>query len=194
LLGNDLVDLADPETEEAALHPRFDARAFTDAERAALARAADRHALRWTLWAAKEAAYKAARRGDAGVRFHPREFVVDGDVVAHASGRYHVAWSRADGALHAVASVKKGSDPFLTRFVAGSRRLAADEDPGASAREQAIRSAAELLGCASSELSVASAARVPQLLRGGAPTGLALSLSHHGAYAGFALAVDEGRP
>ena len=42
MLGNDVVDLADPETRRAALHPRFDARAFAPRERAALAAASDR--------------------------------------------------------------------------------------------------------------------------------------------------------
>lgn len=184
MVGDDLVDLADAETAESAVHPRFDARAFTPAERAELARAADRHVLRWRLWAAKEAAYKAARRRDAEVRFHPREFAVDGDVVTHASGRYRVVFAHAEGALHAVA-VSEGDE---THAVSGCAPLAPGEAPSAGARRLAIEAAAERLGCAPAELAVASVARVPHLLRRGAPTGLALSLSHHGAFAGFALA------
>ena len=182
MLGDDLVDLADPETEEAALHPRFDERAFAPAERAALAAASDRHAFRWQLWAAKEAAYKAARRCDAAVRFHPRAFAVEGDVVTHASGRYRVSFSRAEGALHAVA-MRDGE----SAAVAGCAPLAPGESPSAAARRLAIAAAAERLGCPPAELAIAAEDRVPQLLRGGAPTGLALSLSHHGAFAGFAL-------
>jgi phosphopantetheinyl transferase (holo-ACP synthase) len=187
LLGDDVVDLADPEAAEDALHPRFDARAFAPSERAALARSHDRHALRWDLWAAKEAAYKAARRRDAAVRFHPREFAVEGDVVTHASGRYRVLLTRSANAVHAVAM----SEDEGAGFVSGCKRLAPDESPGAGARGLAIRAAAKLLGCALGELSVATSARVPHLLRGGAPTGLALSLSHHGGFAGFALAKGE---
>ena len=36
MLGNDVVDLGDPECREARLHPRFDARVFTPEERTAL--------------------------------------------------------------------------------------------------------------------------------------------------------------
>jgi phosphopantetheinyl transferase (holo-ACP synthase) len=203
LLGDDLVDLADAEAAEAALHPRFDARAFAPAERAALAAAADRHALRWTLWAAKEAAYKAARRRDPAVRFHPRAFVVAGDVVTHASGRYRVAVRRAGSALHAISAAEGGRWPFVELLPAGSNstidhrprsgigRVACGETPGAAARRLAIAAAARLLRCDPRELAIAKAGRVPELLRAGAPTGAGLSLSHHGRFAGFALALGE---
>jgi len=58
MLGNDIVDLADPEACESTLHPRFDARVFAAPERVLLAAAADRGALRWALWAAKEREYR----------------------------------------------------------------------------------------------------------------------------------------
>ena len=41
MVGDDVVDLADPEARADALHPRFDARVFAPAERAALAASAD---------------------------------------------------------------------------------------------------------------------------------------------------------
>ncbi|MFB3117247.1 MAG: 4'-phosphopantetheinyl transferase superfamily protein, partial [Myxococcota bacterium] len=73
LVGNDVVDLHDPETLQEALHPRFDARVFTSVELEALSvsapASASRHELRWTLWAAKESAYKLAKKLDPSVRF-----------------------------------------------------------------------------------------------------------------------------
>ena len=53
MLGNDVIDLADPET--SSRHPRFDARVFGATERALLARSEDAGRLRQVLWAAKEA-------------------------------------------------------------------------------------------------------------------------------------------
>ena len=41
MIGNDVVDLSDPESAPAALHPRFDARAFCEAERERLAASRD---------------------------------------------------------------------------------------------------------------------------------------------------------
>jgi hypothetical protein len=110
---------------------------------------------------------------------------VDGDVVTHASGCYRVSFSRAADALHAVAVIA-GDDAHA---VSGCAPLASGEAPSAGARRLAIEAAAEHLGCAPAELAIAFVARVPHLLRRGAPTGLALSLSHHGAFAGFALAL-----
>ena len=71
MIGNDVVDLDDPESRSAARHARFDARAFTVAEQTMLRTSADGERLRWVLWAAKESAYKAARRDDARVTFAP---------------------------------------------------------------------------------------------------------------------------
>ena len=62
MLGNDIVDLADPETSWGGQHPRFDQRVFTSCERAALLRSPDPQRTRWVLWAVKESAFKGARR------------------------------------------------------------------------------------------------------------------------------------
>ncbi len=77
MLGNDVVDLCDRDSHPTTLHPRFDERVFTDGERAALAASDSIGRERWRIWAAKEAAYKAARKLDARICFSPRRFVVD---------------------------------------------------------------------------------------------------------------------
>ena len=73
MIGNDIVDLGDARTLRN--HDRFDARVFTPHELGALEAAPDRRVMRWTKWAAKEAAYKSLR--DPSIRFIPREFDVD---------------------------------------------------------------------------------------------------------------------
>ncbi len=64
MIGNDVVDLADPEATEKGLNPRFDERVFSFIERRQLGASKERHLLRWTMWAAKESAYKLAKRSD----------------------------------------------------------------------------------------------------------------------------------
>ena len=64
LVGNDVVDLHDPQSQPEALHPRFDARVFSLGEREALGASSSPHSLRWSLWAAKESAYKLAKKLD----------------------------------------------------------------------------------------------------------------------------------
>ena len=76
-VGNDVVDLDDPETRIEALHPRWAERVFTEAERRALAASRVRHRLHWALWAAKESGYKALRRLDPAAVFSPRAFEIE---------------------------------------------------------------------------------------------------------------------
>ena len=73
-VGNDVVDLRDPDSQPESLHPRWDERVFTESERELLSRSKSRHRARWALWAAKESAFKAARQADPDARFIPRTF------------------------------------------------------------------------------------------------------------------------
>ena len=76
-VGNDIVDLRDPETRPGALHPRFDARVFTPAERERIGPDEQGHRMRWLMWAAKESAYKAAKKLDPRTVFSPSRFEVE---------------------------------------------------------------------------------------------------------------------
>ncbi|MGY8738305.1 MAG: 4'-phosphopantetheinyl transferase family protein, partial [bacterium] len=75
MLGNDVVDLEDPETRPETFRPRFDERVFDPTERRAIARDQNEHGRRWTHWAAKEAAYKLARQVDSKFVFSPSKLV-----------------------------------------------------------------------------------------------------------------------
>ena len=76
MVGNDVVDLRDPEVQPGACHARFDARVFAAAELEAVRVSPVPQWLRWMLWAAKEAAYKVAKKDDARTVFSPSRFVV----------------------------------------------------------------------------------------------------------------------
>ncbi len=88
MVGNDVVDLRDSDARPDTLHPRFDARVFTPAERLALERSEDATRQRWRLWSAKEAAYKVARKLDASSTFSPSRFEVELDCDARGTVRY----------------------------------------------------------------------------------------------------------
>lgn len=193
MLGNDVVDLTDPEALAGASHPRFDARVFAPAERAALRASEDPMRLRWTLWAAKEAAYKAARQMDAGVVFSPRAFVVTlgcgfAGHVEHAGRRFALRVEVGTERVHAVAAA---AGLALEAVRAGAASLAAPGCPArqsAAARGLALGAAAALLGGAPEALAIVREGSVPRLLRRGLPAGVVLSLSHHGRFTAFALA------
>jgi phosphopantetheinyl transferase (holo-ACP synthase) len=124
MVGNDIVDLRDPESDPRTLSPRFDERVLTRAEHERLAAlpAGDGSARsprgreRWSLWAAKEAAYKLARKQDERVIFSPVRFEV------MLAPRTEVAIS----ARHACAAhwrrsgrVRHGGSEFEVRLVEG---------------------------------------------------------------------------
>ena len=188
MLGDDVVDLGDPEAAPGASHPRFDARVFAAPERAWIAASRAPALARWSLWAAKEAAYKRARRLDPAVRFHPRRFAVELDCegrrgrVRGPGGAARVRLERAGGAVHAVAF---GSPEEEERIARGFAALAAGADPSLGARALAIDAVAGRLGERPEALRIERSGRVPALRL---PDGraLALSLSHHGRFVAFA--------
>jgi phosphopantetheinyl transferase (holo-ACP synthase) len=197
LIGNDVVDLADPEAAESALHPRFDARAFAPAERARLDASPERATLRWVLWAAKEAAWKAARRSRDPRPFHPAQLRTrlarsgfggfEGEVTV-GGAVFRVRVDVAGGAAHALARA-----PALaaSRLLSALRPLSDPSSDGASegVRALALDLAAARLALTRSELDVAHTGRLPELRRRGALVGALLSLSHHGRFAAAALAL-----
>lgn len=182
-IGNDVVDLRDPEARPGSVHPRFDARVFTGEERRALEEGPAPERLRWTLWAAKESAFKAARKLDPDVRFLPRRFAVRmlGELraeVRHGIGRFHVWLEQARDWVHAVAApAGEGRRPPGSRV----ERLGEDgPGPSARVRELALEVVAPLLPEEDVGARIVSRLGVPELWSGGRRLPLDLSLSHHG--------------
>ena len=198
MIGNDVVDLRDPESASETLHPRFDTRVFDARERDALAASADAERLRWKLWAAKEAAYKLARKRVPTTVFSPSRFHVELDasgrsgVVEHGGDRYRVELDENDEALHAVA-LPVDADAKGGEVLSGWRRLERGElesgDPEApsrAVRELLCERLAPRLGVDARDLEVRRRGRVPHLWLRGRPAPVDLSLSHHGGWLAFA--------
>ncbi len=186
MIGDDVVDLADPETAEGAPHSRFDVRVFHEEERERIARATDPRAARWACWAAKEAAYKLACRIDPVLRFAPHRYRVILDVpdrarVEGAGRHFDVSLIREADALQAVARLA-GTDGG--RVLRAAARLVPGEAPGGAARALALRVLAPQLDASPEELVIEKRGRLPELRRHGEP--LPLSLSHHGSFVSFA--------
>ncbi len=185
-VGNDVVDIRHPLCQPDAIHPRFDARAFSAREIALLAATDQAHKMRWSLWAAKESAFKALRKLDSQVRFIPRDFeVILSDArteVAHRLARFSVWLDHTDQWVHAVAS-QAGEKPDF--------RLDGDfsADPGSEEeglRDRVRRLASSALGAlleiTPSEIEIVSVDRVPQAPRRGESLPYDLSLSHDGRF------------
>lgn len=154
MVGNDVVDLRDPDSD-AGTHPRrFDERVFSSSEqqmlrqsdvsgqRSEFAHRSGSSRLRWRLWAAKEAAFKAARKRDTATVFSPPRFEVefsgaDAGRVTHRPKCgtvecFDLRWWQTEDAVHAVAkAASAGSDAPLerssARLIHGFRRLEAED-------------------------------------------------------------------
>jgi phosphopantetheinyl transferase (holo-ACP synthase) len=191
MVGNDVVDLADPEVSCGPSHPRFDARVFAPVERRLLRASKERNRLRWMLWAAKEAAYKLLKKRDPKLVFSPARFVVvlTGSPRAEVvhEGRTLCVSLRSDAdALHAVAT----HDAHDAARVVSAVGFAPEPlDPSRAARSLAVQTLAQRLGVPAAAFRIGRRGRIPTLESEGLETPLDLSLSHHGRFVAFAAVL-----
>ena len=193
LVGNDVVDLHDPESRPEAIHARFDARVFTSDERKALSALASAHELRWTLWAAKESAYKVAKKLDPAVRFLPRDFVVrriaEGRaVVMHKTGPFDVRLHRTDECVSAVAILTAANAPWIHRPIGtGIECLeVSGADPSRTVRELACAALALRMNLPPGQVLIAADRGIPVASWRNRRLPVDLSLSHHGRFVAWA--------
>ena len=203
MVGNDVVDLLDPDARGETLHPRFDERVFCERELHMLGRSTHSGRLRWRMWAAKEAAYKAARKLDGSVIFSPRRFETRGlelavmapATVEHAGRSFALRVVEQADAVHAVAfSAGERASCCEVQRLDGECALRDPDGPSRAVRRLALMAARALLQAPEQELEIRREGRIPRVYRCGAPAPLDLSLSHHGAVVAFVLvATSEQR-
>lgn len=199
LVGNDVVDLHDPETRLESIHDRFIDRVFTPAERDAIFAACDPRAALWSHWAAKESAYKIIKKIDPDAMFSHCAFHVDFfnrvagtrlmGSVEHESHRIDVDVLHVGDTIHAVALL--GHWPHSRRVVSDLAPISAADDPSRAVRDALVESAAREFDCSTAELRVIGS-RPPRLERRGTGVGFDVSLSHHGRLVGFAYTPPSG--
>lgn len=192
MIGNDIVDLDDPETDVGASHPRFEQRVFSAAERAWIARSGAPREELWTFWAAKEAAYKLLRASDPSTVFSPSTFEVRRIRPSRAEVRWRGKLVSVDldvrpSSIHAIAQTVAHR-----RTVSGFARCHGG-DPSRVARALAIESLSPHMRAAPGGLRIERVrGRPPALLCENQPTSAVLSLSHHGRFVAFACELPPG--
>lgn len=215
VLGNDIVDLMDPDSDPTTLHPRFLDRAFGAEEREWMdAENTGGRSKLWIRWAAREAAFKALRQWDPDAPCSWQEFVVDmlrDDrlTVRHPRGSFSGLVVQVPGAAVQVVCTASGD----RQEPAGSGLMLLEEALGrvhvfcAEVEQEALRgrqapSESELLrgwakdriaktiGLSKPAVILETPRGVPYLAVNGIRRGT-LSLSHHGRF--LAAAYLDGR-
>ena len=202
-VGNDVVDLKDPENIGKSRDDRFLGRVFTAGERALIASVPSPDTLLWSLWAAKEAAYKAVSSADPAVCSIPHRYRVvleaedatrkivrlAGKVITPRGELVLVVAVSADW-VHALAA---GAEEALKRLCRRVKRLEGGKgavNPSAFVRGALLREIACRLDCPVGDLSVVKnpdGLGAPRVLFRGELLAAEVSLSHDGRFAAFAF-------
>lgn len=205
MVGNDVVDLADVDADASTYSPRFDARVFSDDERAWIEASPEPSVARWQLWAAKESAYKALKRLRPTTVFAPGCFevrVMEAPAASPGRGQWVRARVTGTGAsppmapgealaveiesnadrVHAVA--RHAGEPAPTFEISALPVRAAGGDVSASdyVRRRLVRKIAAALGVPMARISLDRRARVPVVLLDRRDCDIETSLSHHGRF------------
>ena len=208
MLGNDVVDLRDPDARPESFRARFDDRVFSIDEQRAIAQDANPLARRWAHWAAKEAAYKLAKRIDSTFVFSPGRLVAkysnDSDQLSlrtvgqrERRGLLELPHALSQGIRRlALRSLETAEWVHVVAVPVGSDWGDVDsaveplggelKDPSVAVRRLAIREISRSLGVEAERFSIGREGRVPTVEIDGSRTSLALSLSHHGNWIAYA--------
>lgn len=199
-VGNDIVDLKEPENIGKSRDDCFLDRVFTEEERERISGSTFPDQFLWALWAAKEAAYKAVSRVNPAICSIPRSYHVvlttedtrkqavrlAGKVIT-SHGELAIQIDANEELVHAVAA---GSESDLSRICRQVDRLDGVEDPSIFVRKKIIRTIARCIGCPARRLRIVKASAGPGapsvFLRGRLLTPW-ISLSHDGCFTAYAF-------
>jgi phosphopantetheinyl transferase (holo-ACP synthase) len=215
-VGNDVVDLLDPRTRGKHEDRRFVDRVLSPTERALLVAAPDPRLELWSLWAAKEAAYKVVSKvSGAPPVFAHAAFAVSwaGDASVPRTGTVHFggfvvpvsvstpgAWVHATAVsgpeavapAWAVAQVAQAATGALLASLSAAEANAVHSSSSAAVRLGARRALARLLSVEERRLEIVcdpgvTGRRPPRVLQDGRPAHADVSLSHHGRWLAWAV-------
>jgi hypothetical protein len=212
MLGNDIVDLKDPDTRPETFRPRFDARVFGPVERRAIEHDRDGQARRWSHWAAKEAAYKLARQIDDQFIFAPSKMLAhfeSSDLVEPHCRERRGKMTLPESAVISFREVElRGIETpayvhVMAQPVGGdwdavvSSVERVDDEAHASefVRSLAAAGIARDLGIERTRVGIGRRGRIPTVEIDGTLSSMAISLSHHGRFVACAASPRfEGGP
>jgi len=201
-VGNDIVDLKQPENLRGSRNLRFLKKVLTAAEGECVLKADHPVAALWSFWAAKEAAYKVLKKQDSAVVFLPRRWevrrspqgVADGEVVVPGGRKVYLRFFQCADFVHCLgADVADVLEKIKFGHAAPPRLAGAGRgDDSLFLRRFAVREIARYLQVPSSAVAIERSAEgaelgPPRLVIGGEISPIEVSLSHDGRFVAFAF-------
>lgn len=223
-IGNDIVDLTDPENKRKIRDTRFINRVLTPGEQKLIHASRSPGSMLWSIWACKEAAYKAlskARSNEDKVSSSPLRYSVSFDKpftfksgaagqtrvypgkVAGPECSIPVRVVRKQGYVHAVAATGSEDAVGCVMWTVCKINLKRSEVTPAM-RSLLVRKALKMrlaknLGIDTKDMEIIrpeSDGKIgpPLLMIGGKISDIEVSLTHDGQYVAYAYAFREGAP
>ncbi|MFW6011561.1 MAG: 4'-phosphopantetheinyl transferase superfamily protein [Desulfosalsimonas sp.] len=206
-MGNDIVDLLAGKTAGKSADPRFVGRVLTELEKKGMAGTESGDTYLWSLWAAKETAYKVLSKVYPGIPSWPGKYEVIPDGEVSGGSCTAVVQTPRDPVrvllfinrdyIHCIGGVPGKVRP--DRIIHGVEKVASctgvraqARAESAAARGAAVRSIAACTALAEPDIEIMRHKENGRLgppivyIRGKAAQ-IDLSLSHHGRFAAFAF-------
>jgi phosphopantetheine--protein transferase-like protein len=195
-IGNDIVDLLDPQAQNQVHQPRFLKRVCSPEEQQEVRNASDPHATLWTLWACKEASFKAIQKRMPDARFIPNQYVCSRDgrhpnqnfwrcSFKHLHCRLIV--EQSTDCVHCIASLDPSPEMEIIKDI---DIVPAGINPSQAVREQALKLLERqgYRGCSIVRMVHPPYFLPPEVFYKDRPlAGCDISLSHDGRFIGTAL-------
>lgn len=181
---------------------RFVNRVFTRTEKNIISSSPNPDGILWTLWAAKEAAYKSAVKSCRNISSTPVLYEVD----FHADGREGLLTGRVktpagivnvslfpgSGYVHCLGGVFSHGDLDSVLWTVGEMDIDRAKEPGYESsfvRKLAVDYLSSIIGVDASSIDIVSCGEssIPRLHINGRCNGIDVSLSHDGRFAAAAF-------
>lgn len=196
LIGNDIVDLAEGDGTARSWFDRFCQRVCTAGERQAIDASSNARVTLWSIWAAKEAAFKALRRARPDFEFEYKELIVSSSFTrVFARGcSFHLELTTTSDYVHALcknsAALSRRTFRWIDQIAAGpGGRVEESERESRLARMQLRLNLAAEFGLSPESVSVIARGSAPIVTLGLPLKAHSASLSHHGRFIASAAAI-----
>jgi phosphopantetheine--protein transferase-like protein len=213
-VGNDIVDLSDPRNRGKSRDLRFTQRVFTPSERDRIAGSENPDREIWTLWAAKESAYKVLSKSSSALSSAPGLFAVTlslpdppgspseeiSGAVACPFGRVTVRIYRTDEYVHCIG-MDEETDPsegIIVQVIrlADGAGASPSMDESRLTREAAVQRLSAHLDLKAEEIEIRRIKKdrglgPPAVYVRGEKTTVDISLSHDGSFGAFAFVAPQ---